>query len=138
MFPHHSSGMHLFSSASSLDWWCIPERTSWEYFQRRLDIGLSDVDSLTWDIYNIKKSIPAHTVPAQPAVVIVVVMNQQKRDHNLNIIDSLNWFSKVFLHNCNYNYLRQSAVSRRGVLMRLPSHWKLSSGYCPHFTIGRI
>ena len=34
---------------SSLDWWCIPARTSLEYFQRRLHIRLWDADSLTWD-----------------------------------------------------------------------------------------
>ena len=35
---------------SSLDWWCIPARTSLEYFQRRLHIRLWDAESLTWEI----------------------------------------------------------------------------------------
>lgn len=51
--PRHNRGMHLFSS--TLDWWCSPARTSWEYFPRRHDIGLEML--IFWLEMNIKKSL---------------------------------------------------------------------------------
>ena len=62
---------------SSLDWWCIPARTSLEYFQRRLHIRLWDADSLTWD--TTLRNQYLLTLPTLPTVIVVVVVQHEAK-----------------------------------------------------------